>query len=116
MRRNVNWRTYNTTVTRGEDAPLPEKREAILEKILTRLSLAENAHEKEKLDRNLPPLHTNPAIRQDYSNGEFTSSSIIVSRTEKGAMRKDLELEVAERTVHFDAQLKLWWRQGGSFD
>lgn len=83
-------------VTRGADAPLPESRHDVRARLLARL------------DRE-------GAFRQDYSNGEFTSSSLVVARTMEDALRVAV-LEAPGYTVHFDAVNNVFWRRGGSFD
>jgi hypothetical protein len=82
-------------VTRGPDKAIPETRQPVLAKIL------------EKLEKG-------PFLQQ-YSNGEFTSSSIAVGLTLE-ACKGVRVLECAGYTVHYDPVLELFWRHGGSFD
>lgn len=92
-RRRSYWR--EPAVTRGPNMPLPESRPEIVAKILARLE--------------------NGPFLQQYSNGEFTSSSIAVGRTLE-ACKGVRVLECAGYTVHYDEKLDLFWRRGGSFD
>jgi hypothetical protein len=86
------------SVKRGDEKSLPENRPAIIEKIRRRL-------EEEK-----------KAIRQNYSNGEFITSSIIIgTRFEEVADRR-MELDGAANEAHYDPKLGWWWRRGGCFD
>lgn len=85
-------------VKKGDTRPLPEKRKTVLDKIMKRL-------DEEKR-----------AIRQEYSNGEFISSSIIVGKKFEEVADRKLELDGGGDEAHFDPELKLWWRKGGCFD
>lgn len=93
-RSGINYR--EPVVTRGEDKPIPEDRQEILEKIDRRLD-TEGAH------------------LQRYSNGEFTSSSLAVGRTFEDCVSVQV-LETPGYTIHYDACLNLFWRRGGCFD
>lgn len=83
-------------VTLGTPMPIPEVRSEVLQKI------------DERLDTKGPFL-------QEYSNGEFTSSSLAVARTfdECKAVRT---LDGAGYTIHHDAVLNIYWRKGGCWD
>jgi len=85
------------TVSLGGEQPLPEKREDIVLKMLC-------------------ALDTSPVYRQDFSNGEFTSNSLIVSKTVAGIGDRSKDLECAGDVAYFDPALKIFWRQGGCFD
>ena len=80
----------------GPDMPIPEDRPEILEKIQARLD-------------------KDGSFLQQYSNGEFTSSSLAISRTFDGCRGVHV-LECPGYTIHFDAAQNLWWRRGGCFD
>ena len=82
-------------VTRGEDKPIPENRPEVLQKILAK-------------------LQEGPFLQQ-YSNGEFTSSSIAVAKTFEECKNVRV-LETPGYTVHFDPVNNLFWRRGGCFD
>lgn len=90
---------FSRSVTRGPDEPLPEKRFGVREGLIDRLLSAPTG-----------------AVRQDYTNGEFIVHSLIVSTTQEGASRRDLELDGAGPTVHYDPALTVYWRQGGCWD
>ena len=81
---------------RGSDAALPEARIEVRERLIDRLL-----------------SDASGAVRQDYSNGEFITSSFIVALTFEAACAKRLELEGADPVVHFDPDLTLYWRRGG---
>ena len=83
-------------VVQGPDAPIPEERPDVLEKILNRLT-TEGAH------------------LQQYSNGEFTTSSLAVGLTFDDCKGVQV-LETPGYTVHYDKALGLFWRQGGCWD
>jgi hypothetical protein len=83
-------------VKAGPDMPIPESRPDVLKKI------------QERLDAE-------GSFRQNYSNGEFISSSIAVSRTFEGCKSVQV-LECPGYTIHFDSAQNLYWRRGGCFD
>lgn len=87
-------------VTSGGEGQIPETRPEVLEKIRARIETTTYGE----------------AFRQDYSNGEFTVSSLIIGRTFDAVKDAELELEVSGRVAYFDLKLGVWWRQGGSFD
>lgn len=84
------------TLTDGGPKPLPESRPHILARMQTEV----NAH---------------TFFRQDYSNGEFISSSLCVANTFSN-LAKCRTLEAPGYTAHWCEANKLWWRRGGSFD
>lgn len=83
-------------VTLGEPKPLPETRPEIVAKIVARLDA------------------TGP-FRQNYSNGEFITSSLAIARTFEEAKAVQA-LDTSSYTVHYDENLKIYWRRTGSFD
>lgn len=83
-------------VKAGPDQAIPETRPEMLKKI------------QERLD-------SDGSFLQRYSNGEFTSSSIAVSRTFDGCRSVEV-LETPGYTIHFDKEQNLFWRRGGCFD
>lgn len=83
-------------VKAGPDMLIPEARTEILKSI------------QERLDRE-------GSFLQRYSNGEFTSSSIAVSRTFDGCKSVQV-LECPGYTIHHDVEHNLFWRRGGCFD
>lgn len=85
----------------GGAKELPESREDIRNSILDKLADA--------------PAGTD-AIRQDYSNGEFISSSLIVGTTLESVQNRKLDLDGADHTAYYDAELGVYWRRGGSWD
>lgn len=87
-------------IVRGADKAIPETREDVLSSIIDRLTA-----------KDAPA-----AITQNYSNGEFISSSLIVGLTAAAVANRSLEHECAGYTIHFDAALGLFWRTGGSSD
>lgn len=95
MARRTVWRP--PTVKNGGSQPLRETRPDVLERMLARL-------EKEG------------TYRQDYSNGEFTSRSVVLSKTFEGAADRKWDLECAHDVAHFDSKLVVWHRETGSFD
>lgn len=90
------FRYREPTVTRGPDMPIPETRPDVLKGMLDRL------------DRE-------GAFLKRYSNGEFTSSSLAIARTEHECKRVQV-LECPGYTVHFDAANNVFWRRGGCWD
>jgi hypothetical protein len=83
-------------VTAGSDQGIPESRPDVLKKI------------QERLDAE-------GSFRQNYSNGEFISSSIAVSRTFEGCKSVQV-LECPGYTIHHDVEHDLYWRRAGCFD
>ena len=81
----------------GGEAVIDERREHILDKISRELETAE-------------------AYRQNYSNGEFISNSLIVGRTFEAVSGRELELDGAARVAFHDVKRNWWWRQGGCWD
>jgi hypothetical protein len=92
--RRHDWDYYQ--VKAGPDMPIPENRPDVLKKINARLD--------EK-----------GAFLQQYSNGEFTSSSLAIGRT-FDECRSVQVLECAGYTIHHDPVLDIYWRKGGCFD
>lgn len=90
-----NWR--EPEVTLGEPKPIPEKRPEIIQKILSKLEAQPEG------------------FRQDYSNGEFISSSLCIAKTFEDC-KKVRTLDTNSYTVHFDEANGLYWRHGGFFD
>jgi len=84
-------------VTLGAPQVIPEKRPNVLEKILKRL--------EEKPE----------GFRFDYSNGEFTSSSLCIAKTFEDC-KNVRTLDTNSYTVHHDEANNLFWRHGGCFD
>ena len=84
-------------VTLGTPQPIPEKRPEILAKIVAKLEAQPEG------------------FRQDYSNGEFISSSLCIARTFE-ACKAVRTLDTNSYTVHYDEVNKLFWRHGGCFD
>lgn len=82
--------------SRHADLPIPESRPDVLKKI------------QERLDAE-------GSFRQNYSNGEFISSSIAVSRTFEGYRGVEV-LECPGYTIHHDVEHNLYWRRAGCFD
>lgn len=80
-------------VKRGEDLLIPETRQEVLSRII------------EKLDKDDPFL-------QQYSNGEFTSSSLTVAYSFEEC-KKVRVLETPGYTVHKDPILGIFWRRCG---
>lgn len=78
--------------------PLPEKRADVVKKMLGNLS------------------ETKTVFRQNYSNGEFITSSTIIGKTFADVSDRALDLECAGNSAYFDDKLEIWWRTGGSFD
>lgn len=87
-------------VQMGGKDKLPESRSEVIFKILDRLTGA-GAPE---------------AIRQEYSNGEFITSSLIIGTTLAAVSDRKHDLDGAGHTAYFDPDLGLWWRRGGCFD
>ena len=83
----------------GGELALPESRPDVITRILQRLDEASGG-----------------PTRQDYSNGEFVSSSLILGRTLAQVADRRMDLEAAGHTAHWDPKLGLWWRRGGSWD
>lgn len=71
---------------------------------------------KDVLDRMLARLEKDGTFRQDYSNGEFTIKSVVLSKTFEGAADRKFDLECANDKAYFDSKLGVWWRETGSFD
>lgn len=90
------WGWREVEVTLGEPKPLPESRPEIISKIIDRLN------------RDGP-------FRQQYSNGEFVTSSLAIARTFEEAKAVPT-LDTSSYTVHYDAALNVYWRRTGSFD
>lgn len=90
----------NPSVTDGGQRSLPESREDIVSKIMDQLTAS----------------GAKPAIRQEYSNGEFISSSLIVGTSFAAVADRALDLDGAQHVAFFDSDLGLWWRRGGCFD
>jgi hypothetical protein len=86
-------------VRNGEDKPLPENRKDVIARMIASLAL-----KPEK------------GYRQNYTNGEFISSSLIIGHSLKAVSDRTLDLDGASDTAHFDPELRLWWRAGGCFD
>jgi len=84
-------------VTKGPNAPIPEKRPEVLAKIIARLE------EKPQ------------GFRFNYSNGEFISSSLCVARTFEDVAKVEA-LDTPDYKAYYDEANKLWWRHGGCFD
>lgn len=84
------------TVTLGEPKPMPEKRQDVIDRMLSRLA------------------EQGPFLMQ-FSNGEFVSSSIALARTFEECAKVRV-LEAPGYTVHHDEKLGVFWRRGGSFD
>lgn len=84
-------------VTLGKPEPIPERRPEILEKILKKLEAQPEG------------------FRQDYSNGEFISSSLCIAKTFE-ACKAVRTLDTSSYTVHYDEKNQLFWRHGGCFD
>ncbi len=93
-RRRMTYR--EPAVTQGPDQPIPETRPEVLARI------------KERLERE-------GAFRQEYSNGEFISSSLAVGKTFE-ACKAVRTLDGAGYTVHWDEKNQLFWRRTGCFD
>ncbi len=89
-------------VTRGGEKPLPESRPDVVKKMLDRLAQEEQAGRK--------------AFRQEFSNGEFTASSLIIGREFTAVANRRMDLECASNEAFYDPKLAIYWRQGGSFD
>lgn len=87
-------------VRNGGESPLPEKREDVRARMLERLTTPGAA----------------AAIRQDFSNGEFTVSSLIIGESFEAVANRGLDLEVPGDEAFHDTELGVWWRRGGSFD
>ena len=81
----------------GEPKPIPESRPEVLAKILAKLEAQPEG------------------FRQDYSNGEFISSSLCIAKTFE-ACKKVRTLDTNSYTVHHDEKNGLFWRHGGFFD
>jgi len=86
-------------VKKGTESPLPESRSDVILKMQNGLG-------------DVAPK----AYRQNFSNGEFISSSLIIGITFEAVADRSLDLENASDTAYYDPQLKLWWRRGGCFD
>jgi hypothetical protein len=84
-------------IINGGEKPLPETREEVLNKYVPRLE------EKDPVS-----IH--------YSNGEFISRSLILSKSFYGICNRSLDLESSSFTAFLDEEKKLWWREGGCFD
>lgn len=95
MRRKSRSFYREPAVTLGEPKPMPEARPEVVAMIVERLEKG--------------------AFLQQYSNGEFTSSSIAVARSFEKCKNVQV-LECAGYTVHHDVTLAIFWRRGGSFD
>jgi hypothetical protein len=54
--------------------------------------------------------------RQNFSNGEFISSSLIIGKTFEAVADRTLDLDGAGYVAHYDPVLKIYWRPGGCFD
>lgn len=88
-------------VVLGPDKPIPETRAEILERMV---------------DAVTDPGNASQAYRQNFSNGEFISRSLIVGATFGAAANRGLDLDGAGHVVHRDPGTGLFWRTGGSFD
>ncbi len=86
----------------GGEKQLSENRDEVVARMLERLKAEE--------------AKGNKAYRQDYSNGEFVSDSIIIGRTFAAVASRKLDYECAGDEAYFDPALQIYWRRGGSFD
>jgi len=95
--RVIQFRNYREpTVTQGPDAPIPETRQDVLFRII------------EQLDAKGP-------FRKDFSNGEFTSSSLALAYSFADCLKIQV-LECPGYTIHKDPVLGIFWRRGGCWD
>lgn len=83
-------------VKAGPDEPIPETRPDVL------------THIKDRLEKE-------GSFLMQYSNGEFTSSSLAISKTYEGCKSVQV-LETPGYTIHHDVANDLYWRRGGCFD
>ena len=81
-----------------------------------KLSIRGRESREELLIKFLVELDTKNSFRQNYSNGEFICSSLIIGKTFKSVCDEKLELDGAHSVAYFDEELSLWWREGGYFD